>query len=173
MTFTWNRHKVSESVKISWIIWLCTSSCLICLFVFLCLCFYVPFPRDFSLVWRRHKCRWRAAKFYIYSTPMAIEQWEFFSVPHLLWHGTSVYNGHLLGPVTLTPIAECGWQWIFPYLLSRICRGWGSIPDLLHVNTLLLDHRRGLFLKFVHTGISYFEYCRNFYVTTPLRHNII
>ena len=38
---------------------------------------------------------------------MAIEQWWFFSVPHLriLWHGTSVYNGHLRGPVTLTPIA--------------------------------------------------------------------
>ena len=25
----------------------------------------------------------------------------FFSVPHLLWHVTSVYNGHLRGPVTL------------------------------------------------------------------------
>ena len=31
-----------------------------------------------------------------------IEQWGFFSVPHLLWHGASVYNGHLWGPVTLT-----------------------------------------------------------------------
>ena len=39
-------------------------------------------------------------------TLMAIEQWGFFSVPHLLWHGASVYNGHLRGPVTLTPIAE-------------------------------------------------------------------
>ena len=27
-------------------------------------------------------------------------------VPHLLWHGTSFYNGHLRGPVTLTPVAE-------------------------------------------------------------------
>ena len=35
---------------------------------------------------------------------MAMEQWGFFSVPHL--RGTSVYNGHLRGPVTLTPIAE-------------------------------------------------------------------
>ena len=34
------------------------------------------------------------------------EQWGFFSVPHLLWHGASVFNGHLRGPVTLTPIAE-------------------------------------------------------------------
>ena len=29
-----------------------------------------------------------------------------FSVPHLLWHGTSVYNSHLRGPVTLSPITE-------------------------------------------------------------------
>ena len=27
-------------------------------------------------------------------------------MPHLLWHGTSFYNGHLRGPVTLTPVAE-------------------------------------------------------------------
>ena len=38
--------------------------------------------------------------------PMAIEQWRFFSMPHLLWHRSSVYNGHLRGPVTLTPIVE-------------------------------------------------------------------
>ena len=30
----------------------------------------------------------------------------FLSVPHLLWHGASVFNGHLRGPVTVTPIAE-------------------------------------------------------------------
>ena len=32
---------------------------------------------------------------------MAIEQWGFFSVPHLLSHGVSIYNGNLKGPVTL------------------------------------------------------------------------
>ena len=37
---------------------------------------------------------------------MGIEQWGFFSLPHQMWHGTSVYNGHIRGPVTLTPIAE-------------------------------------------------------------------
>ena len=40
------------------------------------------------------------------STLMAIEQWGFFSVPHLLWHGTSVYNGHLREHVNLTPLAQ-------------------------------------------------------------------
>ena len=29
----------------------------------------------------------------------------FIKVPPLLWHGASIYNGHLWGPVTLTPIA--------------------------------------------------------------------
>ena len=46
------------------------------------------------------------ANFDLCSVLMAIEPWGFFSVPHLLWHGASVYDGHLRGPVTLTPIAE-------------------------------------------------------------------
>ena len=44
--------------------------------------------------------RWRAANFDLCSALMAIEQWGFFSVPHLLWHGASVYNGHLRGTIT-------------------------------------------------------------------------
>ena len=38
---------------------------------------------------------------------MAIGQLGFLNVPHLLWHGASIYNGYLRGPVTLTPIADC------------------------------------------------------------------
>ena len=37
---------------------------------------------------------------------MAIKERGFFSVPDLLLHGPSVYNGHLRGPVALTQIAE-------------------------------------------------------------------
>ena len=37
---------------------------------------------------------------------MVIEQWGFFSMPHLLWHGASFYNGHLQESVTATLIAE-------------------------------------------------------------------
>ena len=29
-----------------------------------------------------------------YAALVAIEQWDFFSVPHLLWQGASVYNGY-------------------------------------------------------------------------------
>ena len=47
--------------------------------------------------------RWRAWPMYVL---MAIEQWGFFNVPHLLRHGTSVYDYHLRGPVKLTHIVE-------------------------------------------------------------------
>ena len=42
-----------------------------------------------------------------------------FSLPHLQWHGASVYNGHLQGPVTL-------------------CRGWNSNtnPSACRANAL-------------------------------------
>ena len=41
-----------------------------------------------------------------YPFGIAIEQLGFFNVPHLLRDGPTVYNGHLRGPVTLTPYAE-------------------------------------------------------------------
>ena len=49
-----------------------------------------------------HHCRWRAAKFNLSSALKASKQWGFYRVPHLLWHGASVYNCHLGGPVTHT-----------------------------------------------------------------------
>ena len=79
----------------------------ICLFVclFVCLGFFVPFE-NFSLIWRLHHCRWRTTNSDLCTALMAIKQWGFFSVPHLLWHGISVHNGHLRRPVTLTPYSE-------------------------------------------------------------------
>ena len=70
----------------------------VCLFV--CLEIFVPLE-NFSFIWRSHHCRWRAANFLLCSALMDLEQWGFFSVPHLLWHGASV-NGRLRGPVTNT-----------------------------------------------------------------------
>ena len=75
----------------------------VCLFVYLGI--IVP-VENFSLIERRHHFRWRATNFDLSSALMVIKQWGFFSVPHLLWHGASVYNGHLRGPVTLTPKAD-------------------------------------------------------------------
>ena len=64
--------------------------------LFVCFGFIVPL-KFFSVIWRRHPYRWRAAKFDLCPALVAIEQWGFFSVPHLLWHGASLYNGHLQG----------------------------------------------------------------------------
>ena len=71
--------------------------------VFVCLFwFHVPFFTHMETPLILAK----AANFDLYSALMTIEQWRFFSVPHLLWHGISVCLCHLQGPVTLTPIAE-------------------------------------------------------------------
>ena len=53
-----------------------------------------------------HEYRSKLANFDLCSALMVIEQWGFFNVPHLLRHGPTVCNGHLRGPVTLTPVAE-------------------------------------------------------------------
>ena len=47
---------------------------------------------------RRHHCRWKAA---LYPALIAIEELGFLSMPHLLWYVTTLYNGHLRGPVFL------------------------------------------------------------------------
>ena len=77
---------------------------------------------NFSLTWRYHHHRWRAANFDLSSVLIAMEQWRFFSVPHLLWHGASFYNGHLHGPVTVTPIAKPS----LPVFTTYVCRSWDS-----------------------------------------------
>ena len=67
---------------------------------------------------------------------MAIQQWWFFSVPHLLWHGASVY---LRGPVTLTPIAErLAVEQSLPIFTTKVCRGWDSNtqPSAFEANAL-------------------------------------
>ena len=75
----------------------------VCLVFFICLEFFFPLE-NFSHIWRRHHYRWKAANFDLYLALMAIEQWGFFSVPQLLWQGTSVYDPR--GPEPLTLNAE-------------------------------------------------------------------
>ena len=53
--------------------------------------------------------------------------WGFFSVPHLLWQGASVYNGHLRGPKTLTPVAgHLAVKLSLPVFTTWVCRDWDS-----------------------------------------------
>jgi hypothetical protein len=54
------------------------------------LLFYVPL-KNISLTSRRHYGRWRAAYLGLCSALGAFEQGGIFIVPHLLWHGTSVF----------------------------------------------------------------------------------
>ena len=50
---------------------------------------------------------------------MPIEQWGFFSVPHVLWHEAYVYNGHLRKHVTLHLLSKV-WQWGCLYLFLQL-----------------------------------------------------
>ena len=69
---------------------------------------------------------------------MAIEQWGFFNVPHQLRHGPTLYDGHLRGPVTLTPVAEgLVVELSLPVFTTQVCRDRGSNPDLPHARQTL------------------------------------
>ena len=61
---------------------------------------------------------------------LLIEQWGFFSVLHILWHGASVYNGHLRGHVKLS-----GWYWRCHYLFYDLqCRSVAAGIRTISVN---------------------------------------
>ena len=51
--------------------------------------------------------------------------------PHPLQHGSTVYDGHLRGPVALTPAAE-RLAVELPVFTTKVCRDRGSNPDLPH-----------------------------------------
>ena len=54
------------------------------------------------------------------SALMSFEQWGFFSVPHLLWHGASVYNMvNSEDPWHSQPLPSVK-QWNFRYLFLRL-----------------------------------------------------
>ena len=128
---------------------------LILLYLFVCLEFFVPLE-NFSLIWRRYHCRWRAANFDLCSALMVIDQWGFFNVPHLLWRGPSVYNGHLR-PWIITPIAE---QLVVELSLSvlttLVCRGWVSNTQPPACSNPL-RHRRGLSFRDVTPIVNLFK----------------
>ena len=110
--------------------------CNACLFV--CLEFFVPLKNFHSFGDTPIAGEW-VQKIDQYSTLMVIEQWGFFSVPHELWHRASVYNGHLRGPLTLTPNAErLATVLSLLVLTSNVCRHLdsNSQPSACVVNAL-------------------------------------
>ena len=97
----------------------------------LIVCFFCPTREFFTQRKKSPLPRWNAANFDLWSALMAIEQWGFFSAPHLLWHGTSVNNGHLREPVTLTPASErLAVELSLPVCTTWVCRGWDSNTQL-------------------------------------------
>ena len=133
----------------------------VCLFLFVWS--LLSHSRNFSIIWRRHHCRWRAANFDLCSALMAIEQWGFFSMPHPLRQGPNVYNGHLRGPVTLAPVASGAVTTsIYDLGLSR--------PEIetrflaCQANALPLRHRGGPH-DFVIRVELYNTYCKQYMLT--------
>ena len=108
----------------------------------------------FSLIWRRHHCRWRAASFDLYSAPMAFEQYGFCSMPHLklLWHRTSIYNGHLREPMIHTSITE-RFAVVFLRLTCRSVAAGNRTYNLLHayvISNKYLVNMRILIPRYFH-----------------------
>ena len=64
-------------------------------------CFSSHF-RIFHSYGDHHHFRWRAANLIYARHSWSLNKY----LPHLLWHGASVYSDHHRGPVTLTPVAE-------------------------------------------------------------------
>jgi hypothetical protein len=116
--------------------------------------FYVPL-KYFSLMWRRHHCRWRASKFR--PTLGAQGLWA-GSVPHLRWQGTSVFPVLSEGPPQSVasydtqpdPQGEVFW-WLSIWNLANcglflICR----VP-----RKLVIDRRRCILRYFYFLYVGY------------------
>jgi hypothetical protein len=111
--------------------------------------FYAPL-KIFSLTWRCHHYRWRAANFGLCSALRACEQGWIFIVPHLLWNGASVFPVSSEGP----PYSVTSYD-------SQGIRRTYSNPDL-HGSPFsrLLRHARGCWgpvLTWILTGVVAFE----------------
>ena len=59
-----------------------------------CLAFFIPLENFSLMCLETSPLPVKGCKFYC-SALMAIKQWGFFWVPHLLWHGPTLYNSHL------------------------------------------------------------------------------
>ena len=112
-------------------------------------CLFVPLE-NFSLIWRHHYSLWKGCKFW---PKLGIHgHWVVrdFNVPNLQWHGASVYDGHLWGPVTLTAVAERLAVRLSLFLRVRPVAAGSRTPNLPHARQTL----EGLHL---HTNTKIYE----------------
>ena len=110
-------------------------------FIFCCWFFFcnIDIPRLFVCLFGVFRHTWNffthmetslTANFDLCLALSAIKQWGSLHVPHLLLHGTSVYNSHLLRPVTLTPIAERMAMVLSPPVFTRSIATGIRTPNL-------------------------------------------
>ena len=78
--------------------------------------------------------RHRAANLDLCSTLMAIEQWGIFNVPQLLWHGPTLYNGHISEDPWHSHLMTRVWQWSCHYRRK-------FVPTVIEANALPLCQR--------------------------------
>ena len=104
---------------------------------FVCVCGVYRPTREFFTHMETSQLPVKGCKFWPSLALMAIEQWGFFNVPHLLWHGPTLYNDHLRGPVTVTPITcteRLAVELLLPVFTSQVCRDQGYNSDLSHAS---------------------------------------
>ena len=134
-------------------------------FVELFVCFILL--KNVSVIWKCHHYRWRASNFDLYSALIGIDQWMFLSVPHLLWHGSSVYNGHHREPVTLAPLAErFAVDLSLPVLTTYVCRDRYSNPDLPHAWRTLYYWDTAVEIRMARYGLGMFYLSKTTLLTT-------
>ena len=83
---------------------------------------------------------------------MAIEQWGFFNVSHLLWHDASISNCNLREPMTLTPVTErLAVELSLPFFTTSVCRGCNKplykISLVYYKKLFYVDTLERIFLK--------------------------
>ena len=92
------------------------------------------------------------------TSPLPLKGWKF--LPMLGHWAVRVLqrvtpNGHLRGPVTLTPIADC--LVVHCHYLFKVCRSWFELPTLRlrGVRSNRLRHRRGPFVEEIGWTLKY------------------
>ena len=135
---------------------------------FVCLEFIVPI-KNFSLIWRPYHCQWTVVNFDLCSAPTT-EQWGFFNVPHPLRHGPTVYNGHLWGPVTLTPVAKRLAVDMSLSVFTTDRTTFSRMPGLSSMNLYVSWHKTNLLIaKMLNCLCKYYNTWLSHYRTTLIK----
>ena len=118
--------------------------------MFVCFLEFIVPLENFSLIWRRHHCRRRAANFALCSALMAIEQWGFLTcrthcdtgLPFIMFISDDPWHSHLLLSVR---------QWSCHYLFLRLrsvaTGDWIPISRMRGERSISMPPRRSYEIK--------------------------